>query len=143
MIDHVGVNVSDFAASRRFYEHALEPLGYHVLVAFDEWNAAGFGQEDKPVFWVAQREPLGTGTHVAFTSPDRATVDRFHAAGLATGGRDNGKPGVRPDYSGDYYAAFVIDPDAHNIEAVCHAAEARPVCCCNAFSADCEATLIR
>jgi catechol 2,3-dioxygenase-like lactoylglutathione lyase family enzyme len=123
VIDHVGVNVRDFAASRRFYEHALEPLGYHVLIAFDEWNSAGFGQEDKPVFWIAQREPLGTGTHVAFSSPDRATVDRFYAAALEAGGTDNGPPGLREHYHSTYYSAFVLDPDGNNVEAVCHRAE--------------------
>jgi len=123
VIDHVGVNVKDFPTSRRFYEQALEPLGYRVLVAFDEWNAAGFGQDDKPVFWLAQREPLGTGTHVAFASPDRATVDRFHAAALEAGGSDNGAPGVREHYHSTYYSAFVLDPDGNNVEAVCHRAE--------------------
>jgi catechol 2,3-dioxygenase-like lactoylglutathione lyase family enzyme len=123
VIDHVGVNVKDFAESRRFYERALEPLGYRVLVAFDEWNAAGFGQDRKPDFWVAQREPLGTGTHVAFTCDDRATVDRFHAAALDAGGIDNGAPGLREHYHSTYYSAFVLDPDGNNVEAVCHRPE--------------------
>jgi catechol 2,3-dioxygenase-like lactoylglutathione lyase family enzyme len=123
VIDHVGVNVRDYAVSRRFYERALEPLGYRVLVAFDEYSAAGFGQEQKPVFWVAQREPLGTGTHVAFTSPDRATVARFHEAALEAGGTDNGAPGPREHYHATYFSAFVLDPDGNNVEAVCHGPE--------------------
>jgi len=121
MLDHVGLNVRDYRASRAFYERALEPLGYTVLVAFEEWLAAGLGSESKPVFWIAQREPVGTGTHVAFTAPDRATVDRFHEAALAAGGTDNGPPGIRSHYHPNYYSAFVHDPDGNNVEAVCHA----------------------
>ena len=123
MIDHVGVNVRDYAVSRRFYEQALEPLGYHVVMAFDEMGGAGFGQGDKPVFWIAEREPLGTGTHVAFTSPDRATVQRFYDAALAAGGSDNGPPGLREHYHSTYFSAFVLDPDGNNVEAVCHRPE--------------------
>jgi len=122
MFDHVGLNVRDYRASREFYEQALAPLGYHVVMAFDEWKAAGFGPEDKPEFWVSQREPLGTGTHVAFACPDRATVDAFHAAALAAGGHDNGPPGLREQYHPTYYGAFVLDPDGNNVEAVCHEA---------------------
>jgi len=123
MLDHVGLNVKDYAASRAFYEQALAPLGYRVVMAFDEWKAAGFGTADKPEFWVAQREPYGTGTHVAFAAPDHATVDAFHAAALAAGGRDNGAPGIRVDYHPTYYGAFVLDADGNNVEAVCHAPE--------------------
>ena len=123
MIDHVGVNVRDYRTSRRFYEEALGPLGYRVVIAFDEYSACGFGQEEKPVFWVAEREPLGTGTHVAFMSPDRATVAAFHAAALEAGGSDNGEPGLREHYHSTYYSAFVLDPDGNNVEAVCHRPE--------------------
>jgi catechol 2,3-dioxygenase-like lactoylglutathione lyase family enzyme len=123
VIDHVGVNVRSYRVSRRFYEQALEPIGYRVVIAFDEWSAAGFGQEQKPVFWIAEREPLGTGTHVAFTCPDRATVQRFYDAGLAAGGSDNGPPGLREHYHSTYYGAFVLDPDGNNVEAVCHKPE--------------------
>ena len=123
MIDHVGVNVRDYAVSRRFYEQALEPIGYRVLMAFDEWKSAGFGQDQKPVFWVGQREPLGTGTHVAFTCPDRATVQRFYDAALAAGGSDNGPPGLREHYHSTYYGAFVLDPDGNNVEAGLHKPE--------------------
>lgn len=120
MFDHVGLNVRDYEASRAFYEQALAPLGWSVAMAFDEWKAAGFGTSDKPEFWISQREPYGTGTHVAFPSPDRATVDAFHAAALAAGGTDNGPPGIRELYHPTYYGAFIHDPDGNNVEAVCH-----------------------
>ena len=121
MFDHVGLNVSDYERSRAFYEAALAPLGYRVVVAFDK--SAGFGQGDRPEFWVNQREPLGTGTHIAFVSDDRATVDAVYAAAIEAGGRDNGAPGIRERYNPNYYAAFVFDPDGNNIEAVCRRPE--------------------
>ncbi len=123
MIDHVGLNVSDYETSKRFFEQALEPLGYHVVMDFPEHGGAGFGTDDKPEFWIVARDPRGTGTHVAFVVTDHAAVDAFHAAGLAAGGEDNGAPGVRPHYHETYYAAFVHDPDGNNIEVVCHAPE--------------------
>jgi len=89
-------------------------------MAFEEHGAVAFGTDEKPTFWLAQREPFGTGTHVAFTCSDHATVDAFHAAALAAGGEDNGAPGPRPEYTPTYYAAFVRDPDGNNIEVVCH-----------------------
>jgi catechol 2,3-dioxygenase-like lactoylglutathione lyase family enzyme len=99
MFDHVGLNVRDYAASRSFYELALAPLGYRVVLAFDEWKPAGFGTtEEKPEFRISQREPYGTGSHVAFAAPDRETVDAFHAAALAAGSRDHGEPGLREHY---------------------------------------------
>ena len=119
MFDHVGLNVQDYAASRAFYEQALAPLGWAVAMEFDEHKAVAFGPGGKPVLWVVEREPKGTGTHVAITAPDRPTVDAFHAAALAAGGTDNGEPGLRP-YHATYYAAFVHDPDGNNLEAVCH-----------------------
>ena len=122
MFDHVGLNVAEFETSRRFFERALAPLGYRVVLDFSQHSAVGFGtSEDKPEFWVAARDPRGTGTHVAFNAADRATVDRFHAEAVAAGGTDNGPPGTREDYHPSYYAAFVLDPDGNNIEAVCHA----------------------
>ena len=120
MFDHVGLNVRDYRASRSFYEQALAPLGYRVVMSFDEWKAAGFGPEEKPEFWISERDPVGTGTHVAFACDDRAAVDAFHAAALAAGGTDNGPPGLREHYHPTYYAAFVIDPDGNNVEGVCH-----------------------
>jgi catechol 2,3-dioxygenase-like lactoylglutathione lyase family enzyme len=123
VLDHVGLNVKDYAASRAFYEQALAPLGWNVVLAFDEWKAVGFGTGDKPDFWISEREPYGTGTHIAFASADRASVDAFHAAALAAGGKDNGAPGIREMYHPTYYGAFVLDADGNNVEAVCHAPE--------------------
>ena len=121
MFDHVGLNVQDYAASRDFYERALAPLGYRVVMAFDEWKSCGFGTDEKPTFWISEREPGTTGTHVAFTVADRTTVDAFHEAALDAGGIDNGRPGIREHYHPTYYGAFVHDLDGNNIEAVCHA----------------------
>ena len=124
MFDHVGVNVRDYEASRAFYERALAPLGYRVAMAFDEWKTAGFGQKpDRPELWISEREPFTTGTHIAFTCEERATVDAFHAAGIAAGGTDNGPPGVRELYHPTYYGAYVLDLDGNNVEAVCHKGE--------------------
>ena len=122
MLDHVGIPVEDFELSKRFYERALAPLGYGLIVEYDD-SAAGFGREGMPDFWIA-RGAAGAAVHVAFTSPDRATVDAFHVAAIAAGGRDNGGPGLRPQYHPTYYGAFVLDPDGHNIEAVRHGPEA-------------------
>jgi catechol 2,3-dioxygenase-like lactoylglutathione lyase family enzyme len=123
VFDHVGVNVEDLETSRRFFEQALAPLGYRIVMDFSEHGALGFGTGDKPEFWIGARDPRGTGTHVAFAAADRATVDLFHEAAVAAGGTDNGPPGIRQDYHPTYYGAFVLDPDGNNIEAVCHAPE--------------------
>ncbi|HZG36850.1 MAG TPA: VOC family protein [Gaiellaceae bacterium] len=121
MLDHVGLNVRDLAASRAFYECALEPLGYHPRL--EHGTQIGFvGPERYPHFWLAQREPAGTGTHVCFRAEGRVAVDAFHAAGVAAGGTDNGGPGLRPQYDERYYAAFVLDPDGNNVEAVTYEA---------------------
>ena len=122
MLDHVTIGVSDLKRSRQFYDQALLPLDITRLYADGE-NFAGYGVHPKAFFWIGLRtEPL-TGTHVAFLAPDRATVEAFHQAALAAGGRDNGAPGLRPQYRPTYYGAYVLDPDGHNIEAVCYAAE--------------------
>jgi catechol 2,3-dioxygenase-like lactoylglutathione lyase family enzyme len=121
MFDHVGLNVRDYAGSRAFYERALAPLGYRVVMAFDEWKACAFGTDEKPVFWVCEREPFGTGTHIAFAADDHATVDAFHEEALGAGGIDNGPPGIREQYHPNYYGAFVHDLDGNNVEVVCHA----------------------
>lgn len=122
MIDHLGIPVKDIAASRRFYEAALAPLGYKVMG--EETNGLGNNVVlmgvDEIDFVIADGEPVTDGTHFAFRVETRAEVDAFHAAALAAGGRDNGAPGIREDYHPNYYAAFVIDPDGMNIEAVCH-----------------------
>jgi catechol 2,3-dioxygenase-like lactoylglutathione lyase family enzyme len=118
MLDHVGIRVSDFARSKRFYEEALSPLGYELIIE-PRHGAAGLGRSGKPDFWIGQGEP-GHPVHVAFAAADRATVKAFHEAAVAAGGRDNGRPGLRPEYHPTYYAAYVLDLDGNNIEAVCH-----------------------
>jgi catechol 2,3-dioxygenase-like lactoylglutathione lyase family enzyme len=118
MLDHVTIGTSNLARAREFYDRALKPLGIERLFA-DGATASGYGVGNKAFFWIGTRDAVMTGTHVAFAAPDRATVDAFHAAALAAGGRDNGAPGLRPHYDPDYYGAFVLDPDGHNVEAVC------------------------
>ena len=118
MLDHVCVNVTDFDPARRFYAGALEPLGIEPLLEFP--NMCGFGDRGKPYLWIAERGEPSTPVHVALESPDRETVDAFHRAAIAAGGRDNGEPGVRSIYHPNYYGAFALDPDGNNIEAVCH-----------------------
>jgi catechol 2,3-dioxygenase-like lactoylglutathione lyase family enzyme len=116
MLDHITLIVSDYARAKKFYEAALKPLGYKVIMEFGP--SAGLG-DDRPDFWIAQGKP-GSISHVAITAKDRKTVDAFYAAAIAAGGKDNGKPGLRAQYHPNYYGAFVFDPDGHNIEAVCH-----------------------
>lgn len=125
ILDHIGLAVSDLQRSKAFYAEALAPLGIALLFEVTaeqtgSGDACGFGR-DRPQFWIGTGESLKGGLHVAFTAADRKTVDAFYAAALAAGGRDNGAPGLRPEYHDDYYGAFVLDPDGHNIEAVCHA----------------------
>jgi catechol 2,3-dioxygenase-like lactoylglutathione lyase family enzyme len=121
MLDHVIIGASDYPRSRAFYEAALKPLGYEVVMEIGDLGC-GLGTGGKPYFWVTARE-AGGPVHIAFASPDRATVDAFHEAALAAGGRDNGAPGLREHYHPSYYGAFVLDPDGNNIEAVCHRPE--------------------
>jgi catechol 2,3-dioxygenase-like lactoylglutathione lyase family enzyme len=123
MLDHVTIGVTDFDRSKAFYDKALGPLGIERLYAEGK-IFAGYGAEEKAFFWIGLREGTQTGAHIAFTVPDRATVDAFYKAGIAAGGQDNGQPGLRPHYHENYYGAFILDPDGHNIEAVCHTAEA-------------------
>lgn len=119
MLDHVSLRVSNYERSESFYDQTLAALGLRRLFTFGP--TAGYGA-DRPVFWIgAGSEPAGYA-HVAFTAVDRARVDAFYAAALGAGGRDNGPPGVRAHYHPTYYGAFVLDPDGHNIEAVCHLA---------------------
>ncbi|HEY7765130.1 MAG TPA: VOC family protein [Aestuariivirgaceae bacterium] len=126
MLDHVGFSVTDLARAKRFYEKALAPLGvmlvYEVTAEQTGGGAAlGFGEDQKPYFWVAtSKNPRGQ-VHVAFQAKSRDVVDRFYKAAVAAGGKDNGAPGLRPHYHANYYGAFVLDPDGNNIEAVCHA----------------------
>ena len=121
MFDHIGIKVTDLPRSIAFYTQALAPLGYDALKTYD--LAAGFGEKGKPDFWISTGgAPGAAGNHVCFHTSSRAVVRAFHAAALAAGGTDNGAPGVRADYHPNYYGAFVLDPDGHNIEAVCHEA---------------------
>ena len=126
MIDHVGFPVSDFIRSRQFYARALAPLGIAVLMELSSEETggdahAGFGAAGKPFFWIGSGRPALSGRlHLAFTASSRAVVDAFYKAALAAGGKDNGAPGPRPHYHANYYGAFVLDPDGHNVEAVCH-----------------------
>ena len=118
-LDHVGLDVSDYEASRAFYDKALAPLGIGLMMEPIE-RVGGYG-DDFPFFWIAQRNRgPDSGVHVAFRVEARETVDAFHEAALAAGGQDNGPPGLREIYHPHYYAAFVLDPDGNNVEAVCH-----------------------
>jgi catechol 2,3-dioxygenase-like lactoylglutathione lyase family enzyme len=126
MIDHAGVTISDPKKSRAFYEAALKSIGYSVLMEvpkeYTEGRVVlGLGEPPKADFWIVEGKPSGVRNHVAFSAKTRAQVDAFYAAAMGAGGEDNGKPGLRPEYNATYYAAFVRDPDGHNIEVVCHA----------------------
>lgn len=136
MLDHISLRVADYARSKEFYQAALAPLGY--ALAMEGASGAGFSKGRIPAFWIKQGESTGRAggpeptpqagcggprLHVAFASETRAMVDAFYRAALAAGAEDNGPPGLRPDYHSNYYGAFVLDPDGHNIEAVCHKAE--------------------
>ena len=125
MIDHTGVLVSDFEKSKRFYQQALAPLGYAMLSEFSaavtrHTDVAGFGANGVSDFWISRGTPNNPGVHIAFRAADRAMVDAFYHAAIGAGGKDNGEPGLRPHYHPGYYGAFVLDPDGHNIESVCH-----------------------
>ena len=118
MYDHIGLKVRDLDASARFYTEALAPLGY-VLGSRDK-SSAGFGPPNAAALWLyLSKDAKGAGAHIAFTAPNHASVKAFHVNGLKAGGRDNGGAGPRIDYSPTYYAAFLIDPDGNNVEAVC------------------------
>ena len=129
MIDHLGIEVADYARSRAFYERVLATLGHGVVMEVTRemsggYEGCGFGPPGRPQFWVGKGSGKpGSGSHIAFSAQTRAQVDAFHAAALSAGARDNGAPGPRPHYHPNYYGAFAIDPDGHNIEAVCHAPE--------------------
>lgn len=127
MIDHVGIAVSDAERSRDFYDELLGAIGLQRLMTIpaadneSSGEAHGYGRGDDPFFWIGDNEAVGEGTHIAFRVENRAQVHAFHAAGLRAGGHDHGAPGLRPHYGPSYYAAFILDPDGINVEAVCHA----------------------
>jgi catechol 2,3-dioxygenase-like lactoylglutathione lyase family enzyme len=129
MIDHIGLAVSDAARSADFYDALLGAIGISRLRSHDPGEsdsggtAHGYGRGDDAFFWIGDGEAVGEGSHVAFRVENRAMVHAFHAAGLAAGGRDRGGPGLRPHYGPTYYAAFILDPDGINVEAVCYAAD--------------------
>lgn len=127
MIDHTGVSVSNYQASKAFYSAALAPIAYAMLMEVPKEytggiGVAGFGEAPNPDFWIHEGAPNKPPVHVAFRVNSRALVDAFYKAAMAAGGIDNGAPGIRAHYHPNYYGAFVLDPDGHNIEAVCHEA---------------------
>ena len=121
MFDHIGFGVTDYEKSKSFFLQALRPLGIGVVMEGPYGD--GIGPKGKPGLWLHQTTDKPSPVHLAFTAADRAQVDAFHRAALASGGKDNGAPGLRPQYHADYYGAFVIGPDGHNVEAVCHRPE--------------------
>lgn len=124
MIDHIGIEVSDYEIAKQFYIKALAPLGYKLLMEVSGF--AGFGSEQNAgpiaIFWMHQGNNPSQKIHIAFTAKNRKIVDEFYHTAIRAGGRDNGKPGIREIYHPNYYGAFVLDPDGNNIEAVCHQA---------------------
>jgi catechol 2,3-dioxygenase-like lactoylglutathione lyase family enzyme len=128
MLDHIGFPVADYAHSKAFYIAALAPLGYGLVMEVGPEQTGGgshggFGPKGRPQFWIGTGNPIKGRLHVAFVARDRAGVRAFHEAAIKAGAKDNGAPGLRPEYHADYYGAFVLDPDGHNVEAVCHLPE--------------------
>lgn len=127
IVDHIALPVSDFDRSVVFYVNALKPLGISLLMQFPadagSGGAAGFGKDGKAELWLGGGYPVGTHVHLPFAAANRPLVKDFYDAAIAAGGIDHGPPGIRAQYHADYYAAFVLDPDGHNIEAVCHQPE--------------------
>jgi len=120
MIDHIGIAVSDYDRSKQFYAKVLATLGMELVLEVKGW--AGFGKKDKAEFWFGPDTTVQLPMHIAFAANSRKQVDEFYQTAIAAGASDNGKPGTREIYHPHYYGAFVIDPDGHNIEAVCHLA---------------------
>lgn len=126
MIDHMGLSAADFARMLEFYEKALAPLGIKTMMRFGkevtgDFEVAGLGRE-KPFLWLAHAGQTTPRMHIAIRADDRGEVDAFYQAAIAAGGTDNGTPGLRPHYHENYYGAFVLDPEGHNLEVVCHKA---------------------
>lgn len=122
MFDHVGFGVSDYAGSKAFFLKALHPLG--VTVVMEGPYGVGLGKNNKPSLWMYESSEKPAPLHLAFAAANRSQVDEFYRAALEAGGKDNGAPGLRPHYHANYYGAFIIGPDGHNVEAVCHKLEA-------------------
>ena len=127
MLDHITFGVADFECATGFYDRAFAPLGVKRLFDVPPEHsggvrATGYG-DSRPWFWIAEQDATKGKLHIALQAKTRAEVDAFYAAAIAAGGRDNGAPGLRPHYHPNYYGAFVLDPEGHNIEAVCHSAE--------------------
>jgi len=121
VIDHIGLSVADYEGSKAFYAAVLAPLGYGLIMEVTEAGPyAGFGAGGKPDFWIGKGDVTTPRVHVALRAQDRAAVHAFYEAAIAAGAADNGAPGLRPEYHPNYYGAFVIDPEGHNLEAVCH-----------------------
>ena len=118
MFDHIGFGVTDYAASKAFFLKALQPLG--VTSIMEGPYGIGIGRDNKPYLWMYQSSDKPAPLHLAFVAENRKQVDEFYRSAMAAGGKDNGAPGLRPHYHANYYGAFVIGPDGHNIEAVCH-----------------------
>jgi catechol 2,3-dioxygenase-like lactoylglutathione lyase family enzyme len=127
IIDHLGIGVSDYERAKAFYTEALAPLGITLIMEVgpehtgNQVHACGFGKNGKPEFWIGSDGKTDPPVHVAFVAESKAEVDAFYKAALRAGARDNGSPGLRPQYHPNYYGAFVLDLDGHNIEAVYHA----------------------
>lgn len=121
IIDHIGFAISDSQKSNDFYAKALAPLGIEKVMEYDGWS--GYGRNGKPEFWFGEAQEAHSPMHIAFSADNRDQVRQFYEAALAAGGKDNGGPGIREEYHPNYFGAFVIDPDGHNIEAVCHTPE--------------------
>ena len=123
MLNHISIGVRDIAKTKRFYDAALKPLGYRCMS--DGETSLGYGNGSIVLWVLAAKHPVAadaeSGLHICFDAPTRKSVDAFHAAAMSTGGRDNGKPGVRADYDPSYYAAFAVDPDGYRVEAYCGA----------------------
>jgi catechol 2,3-dioxygenase-like lactoylglutathione lyase family enzyme len=121
IIDHIGLAVSDYDKSKQFFCRALAPLGIELVVEVQGW--AGLGKAGKPELWFGVGAEKQAPLHIAFVADTRDQVRAFHAAALAAGGTDNGPPGIREIYHPNYFGAFVMGPDGHNVEAVCHRPE--------------------
>ncbi len=126
MLDHIGLSVADYPKAKAFYDAVMPTIGASCVVALTAadtggtYEGAGYGINGKPSFWIGTGARTKGSLHIAFVAESRAAVDAFHAAAIAAGGKDNGPPGIRAHYHPNYYGAFVLDLDGHNIEAVCH-----------------------